>query len=555
MSEPCSSNRSRRLLIAGVVLIGLVSLVQPGCDCSSDGSFGSAPVASVFPEQGSETALISTDVIVFFGIDMNATSVESSFTLTESGGTDVSAVVVYDATTTTATLVPVTDLKSGTEYRATISSSVQDAAGNTPLSSDFVWSFTVSQAMELVSKDVNDVVGNNDSDFSDISSDGRYIVFESSATNLVPSFVTNGRNHIYWKDTVTDEVLLVSSDIGGLEANNSSTSAQISASGRFVVFESTATNLVTFIGNNTGLPQIYLKDMDLDTVVMISRNAADASNSGSGNPDISADGRFIVFESNSTNLTGLTSTVIRHIYLADTQTPNVFVLVSVDTNGIPTITGSSANPSISNDGRFIAFDSTANDLVAIDTNGVGVTDVFMRDIGNPPGTNPVTILISKNSAGTDSASGFSENPVISGDGLQVVFESDADDIDGGATGTVDIFLSNTIDPATLVTSFGGVGANGDSTNPSISDDGRYVAFESQATNLDGGSVSKFDIFVSDEATTDTIKRITLTSDDDSNNARISPDGRYVSFDSPFDFTLEKTGTGQVDIYRAQNTTF
>jgi|GEM_PF-6684456 len=560
MASAAPPNRNRASFITSVLLLGFVSLVQPGCDCSSDGSFGTAPVASVFPEQNSDSALVTTNVIVFFGIDMNAASVESSFTLTESGGTDVPADVVYDATTRTATLDPVSELKAGTEYRATISSTVEDAAGNTPLASDFVWSFAVSQAIELVSKDFNDVAGDIDSNFSDISADSRYIVFESSATNLVSTPVTNGLTHIYRKDTVTGEVLLASSDDDGLEANESSTSARISADGRFVVFESIATNLVSSVGSNNGLPQIYLKDMEPETsqitVTMISRNATDASNFGSSNPDISADGRFIVFESNSTNLTGLATSIIRHIYLADTQSPNAFNLVSVATNGVPTTSGNSTNPSISNDGRYIAFDSTASDLVTTDTNsGTGVSDVFMRDIGDPVGLNPVTVLISKNSTGTDSANGFSVNPAISGDGLHIVFESNADDIDGGATGTVDIFLSNTIDPASLVTSIGITAANGASANPSISDDGRYVAFESLATNLDGGSNGKFDIFVSDEATADEIRRITQTSDDNSNNARISSDGRYITFDSPFGFTLDDTNNGLIDVYRALNSAF
>jgi len=552
MAQAKLSNRNRFSLIVSVLLIGFVGLIQPGCDCSSDGSFGAAPVVSVFPEQNSDTALVSTNVVVFFGIDMNGTSVESSFSLTESGGADVPAAVIYDATTKSAILDPVADLKSGTEYIATISSSVQDAAGNTPLTSDFVWSFTTSTAIVLVSKDVNGVAGNNDSDFSDISADGRYIVFESSATNLVPDSVTNGINHIYRKDTLSGEVLLVSSNIDGLEADRDSSSVRISADGRFVVFESTATNLVSLVGNNSVLPQVYLKDMDNTAVVMVSRNAADASNSGSGNPDISSDGRFIVFESDSTNLIGLTS-IIQHIYLADIQTPYVFILISVDTIGIATTTGDSANPSISNNGRYIAFDSIADNLVTTDTNGV--SDVFMRDIGDPVGTTPVTLLISKSSAGTDSANGTSVNPDISGDGQHVVFESSALDIDGGLTGTIDIFLSNTIDPATLVTSSSSGVANDDSANPSISNDGRYIAFESLATNLDGGSIGKFDIFVSDESTTDDIKRISLSSDNNSNNARISSDGHYVSFDSPFGFTLDDTINGLIDTYRGNNSTF
>ncbi len=545
MSQVKSSDRNRWSLIAFVLMIGFISLVQPGCNCgSSSGTAVPAPVASVFPTQGSDNALTGTIVAAYFGIDMNENSIDdSSFTLTEVGGAQQAATVSYDPLSRTAILDPVTDLVSGTEYRATVSSTVEDAAGNMPLASDYVWSFTVSQATELVSKDINGVVGNDISAKSAIDGTGRYVVFESEATNLVTVATTFNRNHIYRKDTLTGEVLLASSDTAGLEANNNSSSPRVSDDGRYVVFESTSTNLDIIASG--GFSQIYIKDMTDGSIVMISRNSTQtAGNGNSNNPDISADGKFVVFDSNATNLGG---SGFRHVYLVDTSDPDTVELISVNSSEVSG-NGNSSDPSVSDDGQRITFVSSANNL---DTDSNNLNDVFLRD-RNSSGT---TVLISMNSTSTNSANDSSNNPDISGDGQYVVFESPATDIDGGVAGRIDIFLSDTVNPATRVTVTTGGNANDDSENPSISYDGRYIAFESQATNLDGGVVNKFNIFVSDESAIDDIRRVSLTSDDNSNNARISPDGRYVSFDSPYGFTLDDTNNGLVDTYRVINSTF
>ena len=195
---------------------------------------------------------------------------------------------------------------------------------------------------------------------------------------------------------------------------------------------------------------------------------------------------------------------------------------------------------MSDDGQRIAFVSTATNL---DTNTNTLSDIFLRE-RTPVGT---TVLISMNSTSTGSANAPSSNPEISGDGQSIVFESPATDIDGGITGRVDIFLSDTVNPATRIT----VNADNNSANPSISFDGRYIAFESEATNLDTGYFNQTNIFVSDVTTPLVFKRLSLASDVNSNNARISIDGRYVSFESPYGFTLDDTNTIG-DVYRAHN---
>jgi len=218
MAESRSSDSNRWLLIISVMTLGLISLVQPGCDCGTSNAFAPASpttptsptipnlpsaITAVSPPPNSETALVSTTVSVIFSDDMDGTTLtSSSFTLT-TGGTPITAVVSYDPTTRTAILRPDNDLLSAAEYRATVSATVEDASGGNPLTSDYVWSFVISPATTLVSKDAVAVVGNDKSARSAIDASGRFIVFESEATNLSAAATTLNRNHIYRKDTVT----------------------------------------------------------------------------------------------------------------------------------------------------------------------------------------------------------------------------------------------------------------------------------------------------------------------------------------------------------------
>jgi hypothetical protein len=545
MTQTILSDRNRWLLITAILATGLISLVQSGCGNGSSGTVvPSSAILSVYPVENTDTALVSTQVIVNFRNEMLSSTINENTFSVSSGGVPVDGIVVTlgVTTTTSAVFIPDADLVSGTDYKATISSDVVDSAGNHPLSGDYVWGFTVSGTISLVSKDMNDVAGNNSSAISDIDGSGQFIVFESTATNLVTSVTTGGINHIYRKDTLTGEVLLVSSDDSGLvAANAASSSPRISADGRYVVFESKATNLVPVASG--GISQIYLKDLADGSVDMISRTSTLAAGNGySYNPDISFDGRYIVFDSNATNLGG---TGFRHVYLVDTADPDTVELISVNSDEVQG-NNNSTDPSVSDDGQRVAFVSTATNL---DTNTNTLSDIFLRERDS----NGTTVLISMNLTSTGSANAPSSNPEISGDGQSIVFESAATDIDGGIVGITDIFLSDTVNPATriTVTAGGVVDADNNSANPTISFAGRYIAFESKATNLDTGYYNQSNIFVSDVTTPYVFKRLSLGSDLNSNNGRISPDGRYVSFESPYKFGIDDTN-GIGDIYRAHN---
>lgn len=565
MTPKKSSDRNRWSFITSVLMIGLISLVLPGCNWGSSDSFTSATIASVFPVQNSDTALVSTNVIAFFGIDMNGPSVESSFTLTESGGTDQPAAVIYDATTQSAILDPVTDLKSGTEYRATISSTVQDANGNTPLASDFVWSFTISQAAELVSKDIDGVVGNDLSANSAIDGTGRYIAFESEATNLVAAFTTFNRNHIYRKDIISGEVLLVSSDATGLEANNSSFTPRISDDGRFVVFASNATDLSSTISTG-GILQVFIKDMEDGSVNLVSRDSLGltAANNISSNPDVSNDGRYIVFESGANNLSLLTNNGFTQIYRKDMSDESI-EMISRNTSQSAGGPGNSNRPAMSPDARFIVFDSNAGGDIVSGANGN--RHVYLVDMNNPDITEQISV-----DSNSVQGNGASVNASVSDDGVFIAFESIASNLVTGDTiGLSDIFRRERIAPgapgAPGVTQFvstpdGISSGNSGSFNAAISSDGTFVAFESASINLVVETVLGLtDIFVRDFSTapTVTIEKINLSqsggeTSDDSANAAISSDGRYVSFDSPFNYDITDTNTIN-DVYRSNNSTF
>ena len=469
MTQVHSSDRSRWLLIASALVIGLISLVQTGCGDSS-----SIPppqtITDVYPPQSNDAALVSTFVSATFGIDMDDSTINSStFTLTRSGGSVEAAVINYNPANRTAFLDPNSDLISGAEYIARISTSVEDTGGNRPLVSDYVWSFTVTPATTLVSKDNDDAVGNDVSAQSAIDETGRYIVFESQATNLSDAATTFNRNHIYRKDTVTGEVLLVSSDDAGLEADNDSFSPRISDDGRYVVFESRARNLSSI--STGGTIQVFIKDLADGSVDLVSRDTTGlvVADTTAENPDVSNDGRYIVFESTATNLSSLPANGATQIYLKDMNDDSIDMITAggaADSN----------RPAISPGAQYIVFDSEAGFAGSNTTRSVYIYDPAV----------PTTIeLVSVNDSGTQ-GDGASTNASVSDNGNYVAFESLATNlVTGDNNGVSDIFRRDRSASETLLvsTADGTSSGNAASTGSSISSNGAYVAFESSASNL------------------------------------------------------------------------
>lgn len=568
MAQTNPSDRNRWLLILSVVTLGLISLVQPGCNCGSSDAFQTPPsttppplpagITTVAPTESSDSALVSTRVSATFSDDMNDTTItSSSFTLTTGGApVDVTS-VSYDATTKTAILTPAADLISATEYRATISASVENSAGENPLSTDFVWSFSISPATTLVSADSTRVVGNDVSAQSAINASGQYIVFESEATNLAKAATTLNRNHIYRKDTVSGEVMLVSSDAAGLEANNNSSSPRISDDGRYIVFESLATNLSSIATGGT--LQVYIKDLADGSVDLVSRDATGlvVANNTAENPDVSNDGRYIVFESLAPNLSALSTNGATQIYLKDMDDDSVD-MISQNTTQTAGGTGSSNRPSMSPDAQFIVFDSTAGSSIV--ATATAIRSVYFVDTLNPD----TTELISVDSNEIQDNSGASINASVSDNGNFIAFESAATNLIPGGTLLSDIYRRDRSAGTTLLvsTADGITSGNNASVNASISGSGDYIAFVSAATNLvNEEQFGLADIYVQDLSSlpTVTIDKINLTqtgneATNNSGNASISADGRYVSFDSAFNYDITDTNTIN-DVYRSHNSTF
>lgn len=210
----------------------------------------------------------------------------------------------------------------------------------------------------------------------DISADGHYVVFTSYASNLVPSDTVDNNEDVFLRDRVAHRTRLVSRDRdGGVDATGSSKAGVVSGHGRFVAFESDASNLVN--GDTNGRSDVFLRDMAKNITKRMSVGAGGAQgNQPSTEPDISANGRYVAFTSDASNLvtgdTGRSDVFVRDRATRETSR------VSVTNAGAQANRGS-YYPAVTAHGRYVAFTSTASNLVAGDTNGE--PDVFVRDRG------------------------------------------------------------------------------------------------------------------------------------------------------------------------------
>lgn len=321
-------------------------------------------------------------------------------------------------------------------------------------------------------------------------------------------------------------VTRASVDSLGDEAKGPSTEADIAAGGRYVAFTSAADNLVENDLNQ--MPDVFVHDLVTGETTRVSI-ASDGlqANGPSGAPSISADGRFVAFYSEADNLVGDDDNGEGDVFVRDRETKETF-RVSVSSGGGEG-TGKSSEPAISDDGRFVAFRSAAPNLVASDLNDAD--DVFVHSLETH-----ATILASVGNNGVQ-GNAASEHPAISADGGIVAFLSYSRYLVSGDTnGKPDIFVRD-LDAMTTTrasVSSEGVQANKASYHVSISGDGNLVAFDSSAENLTPGDTNeKIDIFVRDLAASVTT-RVSVNNageqaDDDSFQPRISANGRFVAF--------------------------
>ena len=384
-----------------------------------------------------------------------------------------------------------------------------------------------AQVTERASVASGGVEGNLNSFQASVSADSRFVTFVSLASNLVAGDVS-GHPDVFVHDRQSGTTERVSVSTGGAEGNAPSYSPSISADGRFVAFYSGASNLIASDTNFS--TDIFVRDRQSGTTerVSVATGGAQAEASSSF-PSISADGRFVAFHSGAANLTVGDSNLRTDIFVRDRQSASTD-LVSVATGGAQGNSNSNL-PAISADGRFIVFVSGATNLVTGDANGIN--DVFVRDCQS--GTTERASVATGGAEGN--ASSYESS--ISADGRFAVFYSDATNlVTGDTNGTNDVFVrdlqSGTTERASVAT--GGAQGNGASFESTISADGRFVTFYSEAWNLVTGDTNgDQDIFVRDrqEGTTERVSLDTGGTQGNSASAfpSISADGRFVTFDS------------------------
>jgi Tol biopolymer transport system component len=337
------------------------------------------------------------------------------------------------------------------------------------------------------------VTGNFGSDVPAISSDGRFVLFFSAASNLVPGD-TNAHYDTFVRDRQTGTTELVSVSTNGAQGDQSSASGSISADGRFAAFDSDATNLVA--GDTNGHTDVFVRDRQNGTTECISFSSSGVlGNLASSGPSISADGRFVAFQSLADNLVAGDTNGHADVFVRDRQSGTT-ERVSVDSAGAQSI-GDCSSASISADGRFVAFLSAASNLVPGDTNGT--SDVFIHDRQTGT-TERVSVATGGAQANGSSSYSFPTSP-LSADGRFVAFFSMASNLVAGDTnGYADVFLRDRQSGTTERVSLGTAGVQGNqfSSYPSITPDGRFVSFYSSASNLVAGDTNGFyDVFVRD----------------------------------------------------------
>ena len=408
--------------------------------------------------------------------------------------------------------------------------------------------------------------GHSSPDFSppSISPGGRYVVFESDATNLVPGD-TNGVSDVFLRDRTAGTTERISVGAAGVQANGLSRlgASTISADGRYVVFSSQATNLVA--GDTNGFEDVFVRDRVAGTTerVSVATGGVQATQFSTGG-SITPDGRFVIFSSDATNLVASDTNGVKDIFLRDRQTSTT-ERVSLTSTGLGG-NGLSTSCSISDDGRYVCYFSNATNMVAGDTDGIG--DMFVRD--RQAGT---TVMASVGANGELGSGGFwgTFTGVISGNGRYVAFASDATNlVAGDVNGASDVFRRDLVAGTTVLVSVDSVGVqgNGDSGLPAISANGLLTAFGSSATNLawSADTNGQPDIFVryAPPPPLPTPPGVTQRTDLDSNEVQadgnaqdpgvthavpvVSADGRFVVFQSSAANLVPLDTNANVDVF-------
>ncbi len=382
---------------------------------------------------------------------------------------------------------------------------------------------------------------NESSQYPCISGDGTFVAFHSDASNLIPPIPgdTNNRKDVFLYDLWTDGIELVSVSTDGDQADYGSRNPSVNHDGAVVAFASDAMNF-TSLGAN-GFSDVYVRDRAAsprETNIVSVSFTGGMSDGYSGNPSVSADGRFVAFYSEATNLVSGDTNGTADVFVRDLETGTT-ERVSLSGDGVQG-NGASLYPSISPDGRFVAFHSYAANLVPNDTNEAADVFVHDRDTGETTRVSVATDGSQGELVINPGGAPESIYPSISSDGLYIAFQSDAETLVPGDTNTCgDVFLHDRLNGKTwrISVQSDGTQGTGHCLRPAISADGWRIAFEATGDVMFGDDTNlEDDIYVHDWATRETTTRVSIThdgsqADHQANRPSISADGNAVAFHS------------------------
>ena len=326
-----------------------------------------------------------------------------------------------------------------------------------------------------------------------LSADARRLAFASTATNLVDSADANGHvSDVFVYDQGSGAISLISTAADGKAADGPSSEPVLSGDGAAVAFTSRARNLVA--GDANGASDVFVRSAAGLVRASVATGGAEAD-AGSSQPDLSADGGRVVFTSSADDLVADDTNDHDDVFVRDLSTGTTALVSATPEGGVAS--GDSSAPAISPDGRFVTFSSKAEDLVARDHNGRA--DVFLRDL-----TTRRTYLVSVGRGGRGQnhalPGGRPLTSDVSRDGRFVVFESSATNLVAhDRNNATDVFLRDRANGRTRRVSLSITNEEGGRASilPTITPDGRFVAFASRADDLVPESAYGLDVFVRD----------------------------------------------------------
>jgi Tol biopolymer transport system component len=367
--------------------------------------------------------------------------------------------------------------------------------------------------------------GNGSSFGPALSGDGRFVAFRSRASNLVPGD-RNRVQDVFVRDRRTGTTTRVSVAVDGSEANGDSGGPAISADGRIVAFWSNASNLVP--GDTYGRTDVFVRDLVAGTTTRVSVSSADRqANAPSRQPALSGDGAIVAFRSDASNLIAHDTNGTGDIFVHDRRTGETTRVSTTSRGGQPN--GRSRDPALNANGRFVAFRSEASNLVPQDANRAG--DIFVHD-RKTEATTRISVNSRNRGAAGCGVTGCGCDPVLSADGRFVAFWSSATNLVADDTnGAWDVFVRDRGRRRTTRVSVGPGGSEGarSSGEPWLSGNGRIVTFASLAPLTAEDRNDDWDVYVHDRTTGLTTAVTEGQAGGMSTDPVLSRNGRYVAF--------------------------